>query len=52
MAGIYLTARWGLAGRTTSDVQRVLGRPPIAMQQFVEDYRNVWARSSATEAEE
>jgi len=42
MAGIYLTARFGLAAWRTPDVQRLLGRPPTSFRQFVEDYRSVW----------
>jgi uncharacterized protein YbjT (DUF2867 family) len=46
MAGIYLTARLGLAGRTTDTVRRMLGRPPITMQQFARDYQSVWEPST------
>ncbi len=42
MVGIYTTARFGLAGMVTSDVQQLLGRSPISMQQYVEDYRECW----------
>jgi uncharacterized protein YbjT (DUF2867 family) len=44
MAGIYTTARLGLAGGLTGDVQRLLGRAPITLKQFVQDYREVWLR--------
>lgn len=37
MAGIYLTARLGLAARTTPDVERLL----TPFRQFAEDYRSV-----------
>jgi len=40
MAGIYTTARLGLAGRVTGDVERVLGRPPRDVRAFFEEYRN------------
>ena len=43
MAGIYTTARLGLAAEVAPDVQRVLGRPPISFRQFAEDYREAWA---------
>jgi len=39
MAGIYTTARLGLAGRVTDDVERVLGRPPRDVRTVFEDYR-------------
>lgn len=42
MAGIYTTARLGLAARLTDDVPRLLGRPPISMRQYIEDYRSAW----------
>ena len=42
MAGIYLTARFGLAARTTSTVHRLLGRPPTSFSQFAEDHRSAW----------
>lgn len=42
MLGIYTTARLGLAGTVTPDTERLLGRAPITMQQFVEDYRHSW----------
>jgi uncharacterized protein YbjT (DUF2867 family) len=35
---LYTTARLGLAGRVTDDVERVLGRPPRNVRAFVEDY--------------
>jgi uncharacterized protein YbjT (DUF2867 family) len=38
MCGIYTTARLGLAGRVTEDVERVLGRPPRDVRAFFEDY--------------
>ncbi len=39
MAGIYTTARLGLAGRVTGDVERVLGRPPRDVRAFFEAHR-------------
>ncbi len=42
MAGIYTTARLGLADRVTGDVSRLLGREPTALRTFIEDYRGVW----------
>jgi uncharacterized protein YbjT (DUF2867 family) len=42
MVGIYTTARFGLADLVTSDVQQLLGRPPISMQQYIKDYRQCW----------
>ena len=42
MAAIYTTARLGLAGSITTDVEQLLARPPLTMQQYVEDYRQFW----------
>lgn len=42
MAGIYTTARLGLAGRLTNDLPRLLGRAPISFRQYVEDYQACW----------
>jgi uncharacterized protein YbjT (DUF2867 family) len=42
MVGIYTTARLGLAGLITPDCERLLGRPPITMRQFVHDERECW----------
>jgi uncharacterized protein YbjT (DUF2867 family) len=38
MCGIYTTARLGLASRVTTDTRRVLGREPLRVETFVEDY--------------
>ena len=35
---VYTTARLGLAGRVTDDVERVLGRPPQSLPDFVRDH--------------
>ena len=42
MAGIYTTARLGIAGPVTGDVQRLLGRPPTSLCQFVRDNQECW----------
>jgi uncharacterized protein YbjT (DUF2867 family) len=42
MLGIYATARFGLAGRVTDDVARVLGREPRSVRAFVEDYADAF----------
>lgn len=42
MVGIYTTARLGLAGRVTGKVRRLLGREPIPLRQFVQDYKKIW----------
>lgn len=42
MAGIYTATRLGLADRVTDTVERVLGRPPRTLREYVEDYRAAW----------
>lgn len=42
MLAIYTTARFGWAGAVTPDTERLLGRPPITMRQYIEDYRDCW----------
>jgi uncharacterized protein YbjT (DUF2867 family) len=42
MVGIYTTARFGLADLVTSDVQQLLGRSPISIGKYIEDYRQSW----------
>ena len=39
---IYLTARFGKADTVTPVTGELLGRPPITMRQFIDDYRDVW----------
>ncbi len=41
--GIYTAARLGLATRVTDDVPRLLGRAPITLRRYIEDYRAAWA---------
>ena len=42
---IYNTNRFGLAARVTNDVKRILGRNPIGVQNFVEDFKHLFLRS-------
>jgi hypothetical protein len=44
MAFLYTQTRWGMAARVTDDVARLLGRPPITMRQYIEDYAAFWKR--------
>jgi len=45
MAGIYGTCKLGLAGTLTPDTERILGRPPRSMRQFIQDFRATWERT-------
>lgn len=40
MIGIYFTAKIGLAKKITPDLQILLGKKPITMNEFVHDYRH------------
>ena len=42
MLAEYTVARLGLAGRLSGDLAGLLGRSPIRVRQFAEDYREVW----------
>lgn len=42
MAAIYTTVRLGYSAQMTSDVEQLLGRPPLTMQQYVKDYQQFW----------
>jgi uncharacterized protein YbjT (DUF2867 family) len=48
MVGIYTTARFGLASMVTSDVEQLLGRVPISIQQYIKDYRQCWLSENPT----
>ena len=42
MLGLYFTIRWGFGAKRTHEAQRLLGRAPITLDQFVEDYAGQW----------
>ncbi len=42
MKGIYFVAKLGLAGKVTTEVERIIGRQPITFEQFAEDNRNLF----------
>lgn len=42
MIGIYTTARLGLAGRVSDDVERVLDRPPRGFSVYAANYREAF----------
>jgi uncharacterized protein YbjT (DUF2867 family) len=43
---IYTTNRLGLAARVTNDVERILGRKPISVRGFVNDFKPIFTRST------
>ncbi|TBL70338.1 SDR family oxidoreductase [Paenibacillus thalictri] len=42
MTGIYFTAKIGAAKKVTRDLERLIGRPPITIGQYVKDYRSIF----------
>ena len=42
MAGLYTSTRLGMAERITSTVKELLGRPPISLRQYAQDYAAAW----------
>ena len=42
MAGIYTTARLGLAGRVTDDLEALLERAPTDFETFAREHRTIW----------
>ncbi len=42
MNALYTVCRVGGAAQVTDDGERLLGRKPITLRQFVEDYKDVW----------
>jgi uncharacterized protein YbjT (DUF2867 family) len=42
MAMLYTMTRFGTADLVTREVESLLGRKPITLRQYVEDYREVW----------
>lgn len=49
MSGIYMTTRFGMAATVTDEIGRLLGRPPLTVRQFVEDYAQLWRKSNHEE---
>lgn len=49
MSGIYTTAKLGLAAGLSDDAVEVLGRSPIALRTFVEDYQDCWLRAKGAD---
>jgi uncharacterized protein YbjT (DUF2867 family) len=47
MVGLYTATRLGTADRVTDTVAALLGRPPISMRQYIEDYAEMWQKSSS-----
>lgn len=48
MVGLYTTVRLGLGDRLTDDVERVLGRPPQSLREYLEDHVEAFRRPRVT----
>jgi uncharacterized protein YbjT (DUF2867 family) len=44
MTAIYSVARLGRADRVTPDTEKLLGRAPISLRQFIHDHRDRWKK--------
>jgi hypothetical protein len=44
---LYSNTKSGMADIVTGEVERLLGRRPIPMRRYVEDYRATWGRAKA-----
>ena len=42
MTGLYQAVRAGHTSAVTDTVEQVTGRPPISLERFAQDYKNVW----------
>ena len=42
MTWLYSSTRNGMAAKVTQDLQQLLGRPSISLQQYVLDYKDTW----------
>jgi uncharacterized protein YbjT (DUF2867 family) len=47
---IYTTNRLGLAARVTNDVERILGRKPLTVKDFVRDFKDLFTPQPKPEA--
>ena len=42
MTNLYGAARAGYTAETTDTFERVVGRAPISLKKFAQDYKEVW----------
>jgi uncharacterized protein YbjT (DUF2867 family) len=43
LQGLYTPIRWRLGGKVTNEFSQLLGREPIKMQQYIQDYASSWS---------
>ena len=41
---LYTNTKSGMADTLTDEVERLLGRKPILMRQYIQDYQSSWAK--------
>lgn len=42
MVGLYMSTRMGMAKNVTKDLEKLLGRKPGTMEEYIEDYAHCW----------
>ena len=42
MGLLYMMTRLGAARKTTGDFQRIMGRPPRSLREFIQENRKTW----------
>jgi len=52
MLALYSVVRFGLASHLSPQAEQLLGRAPLALEQFVRDYARVWQPDVSTQAPE
>lgn len=45
-AWLYRNTQQGMAAKISPDVERILGRPPISLRRYIQDYRSAWMPSA------
>ena len=43
LQGLYKPIRWRLGGKVTTEFNQLLGRAPIKMRQYIQDYASSWS---------
>ena len=43
MTWLYTQTRKGMSAQVTGETARLLGRPPVTLRQYVQDYRALWS---------
>jgi len=43
LQGLYKPIHWRLGGKVTTEFNHLLGRAPIKMRQYIQDYASSWS---------